>query len=59
MKAEHLRHSGLIQRFPILERKLEQITIGFVSGLPHTSRGSDDIFVIMDRLTNSVYFIPI
>jgi hypothetical protein len=28
-------------------------------GLPHTSRGYNSIWIIMDRLTKSTYFIPI
>ena len=59
MKAEHLILAGLLQRLPILEWKWEQITIDFMSGLPHKSRGSDSILVIVDRLTKSSYFIPI
>jgi hypothetical protein len=31
----------------------------FILGLPHTPRGYNLIWVIMDRLTKSVHFIPI
>ena len=31
----------------------------FVMGLPNTMRGHDSIWVIIDRLTKSAYFIPI
>ena len=31
----------------------------FVGGMPHTSRGFDSIWVIVDLLTKSAYFIPI
>ena len=31
----------------------------FVMGLPKTPSGSDAIWVIMDRLTKSAYFLPI
>lgn len=31
----------------------------FISGLPHTSRGHDGIWVIADHLTKLAYFIPI
>jgi hypothetical protein len=29
----------------------------FVGGLPHTQRGHDSIWIIMDRLTKSAHFI--
>jgi hypothetical protein len=31
----------------------------FIVGLPHTSRGYNSIWVIVDRLTKSAHFIPI
>lgn len=31
----------------------------FVTGLPNTLKGSDTIWVIIDRLTKSTHFIPI
>lgn len=31
----------------------------FVSSFPHTSHGSDDIWVIVDKLTMLTHFIPI
>ncbi|GKD00105.1 putative reverse transcriptase domain-containing protein [Tanacetum coccineum] len=38
--------------------KWERITMEFVSKLPKTSTGHDSIWVIVDRLTKSVHFIP-
>ena len=35
------------------------IAIDFVSGLPRTSSGYDAIWVIVDRLTKIVHFLPI
>ena len=31
----------------------------FVSGLPKSSKGNDAVWVIIDRLTKSAYFLPI
>ncbi|GJT34638.1 reverse transcriptase domain-containing protein [Tanacetum coccineum] len=39
--------------------KWERITMDFVTKLPKTSTGHDAIWVIVDRLTKSAYFIPI
>ncbi|XP_049359244.1 uncharacterized protein LOC125823941 [Solanum verrucosum] len=59
VKAKHLRPSGELQRLPISEWKWERITVDFVVRLPRTSRGSDSILVIVDRLTNSAHFIHV
>nr|GFB08831.1 reverse transcriptase domain-containing protein [Tanacetum cinerariifolium] len=39
--------------------KVENITMDFVTKLPKTSTGQDTIWVIVDRLTKSAYFLPI
>ncbi|XP_015165551.1 uncharacterized protein [Solanum tuberosum] len=49
VKAEHLRPGGEFQRLPIPEWKWERITTDFVVGLPRTSRGVDNIWVIVDH----------
>nr|GEU35410.1 putative reverse transcriptase domain-containing protein [Tanacetum cinerariifolium] len=36
----------------------EKITMDFVSGLPRTLSGYDSIWVIVDHLTKSAYFLP-
>jgi hypothetical protein len=58
MKAEHKRHVGLLNPLEILEWKWERITMDFVVGLPHTPRGKDAIWVVVDQLTKSAHFIP-
>ncbi|GJT59460.1 putative reverse transcriptase domain-containing protein [Tanacetum coccineum] len=58
VKAEHQRPSGLLQQPEIHEWKWEGIAIDFVTKLPRTSSGLDTIWVIMDRLTKSAYFLP-
>ncbi|GKB63452.1 putative reverse transcriptase domain-containing protein [Tanacetum coccineum] len=57
VKAEHQRPSGLLQQLEILVWKWEGITIDCVTKLPRTSSGHDIIWVIMDRLTKSTYFL--
>ncbi|GKD49569.1 putative reverse transcriptase domain-containing protein [Tanacetum coccineum] len=58
VKAEHQRPSGLLQQPEILEWKWERIEIDFFTKLPRTSSGQDTIWVIVDRLTKSAYFLP-
>jgi transposase InsO family protein len=41
------------------EWKWEEIAIDFIVGLPRTQSGYDSIWVIMDRLTKVVHFIPV
>ncbi|GJU69740.1 hypothetical protein Tco_1255999 [Tanacetum coccineum] len=58
VKAEHHRPSGLLQQPEIPEWKLKRIAMDFVMKLPRTSSGHDTIWVIVDRLTKSAYFLP-
>nr|GEZ73135.1 reverse transcriptase domain-containing protein [Tanacetum cinerariifolium] len=57
VKAEHQKPSDLLQQPKIHEWKWEKITMNFVSGLPRTPSGYDSIWVIIDRLTKSAYFL--
>eukprot|EP00257_Ricinus_communis_P020970 XP_015580345.1 uncharacterized protein LOC107261992 [Ricinus communis] len=59
VKLEHQKPSGLLQPLPIPEWKWERITMDFVSSLPKTFAGYDSIWVIVDRLTKSVHFLPV
>ncbi|GJX17982.1 putative reverse transcriptase domain-containing protein [Tanacetum coccineum] len=58
VKAEHQKPSGLLQQPEIPVWKWERITMDFITKLPRTSSGYDSIWVIVDRLTKSAYFIP-
>ncbi|GKC39899.1 putative reverse transcriptase domain-containing protein [Tanacetum coccineum] len=58
VKAEHQRPSGLLQQPEIPVWKWKGIAMDFVTKLPRTSSGHDTIWVIMDRLTKSAYFLP-
>ena len=59
VKIEHRKSGGLLQPLPIPEWKWEDITMDFVTGLPRTRHQLDAVWVIMDRLTKSVHFLPI
>nr|GEU60461.1 hypothetical protein [Tanacetum cinerariifolium] len=58
IKAKHQRPSGLLQQHEIPVWKWEGTAIDFVTKLPRTSSGHDTIWVIVDRLTKSAYFLP-
>ncbi|KAL0336687.1 UNVERIFIED_CONTAM: hypothetical protein Sradi_4880600 [Sesamum radiatum] len=59
VKAEYQALAGKLRPLSIPERKWEKITIDFVIGLSRTLRKHDTIWVIVDRLTKSVHFLPI
>ena len=51
--------SGLKRDFWWSEWKWDSIAMDFVTSLPNTPRGNDNIWVIVDRLTKSAHIIPI
>ncbi|GJU23337.1 putative reverse transcriptase domain-containing protein [Tanacetum coccineum] len=59
VKAEHQRPSGLLVQPEIPQWKWDNITMYFVTKLPKSSQGYDTIWVIVDRLTKSAFFVPI
>jgi hypothetical protein len=59
VKAEHQRPAGLLYPLKIPEWKWEEIGMGFITGLPRTSKGYGSIWVIVDRLAKVVHFIPV
>ncbi|GJY75582.1 putative reverse transcriptase domain-containing protein [Tanacetum coccineum] len=59
VKAEHQNPSGLLVQPDIPQWKWDNITMDFVTKLSKTSNGYDTIWVIVDRLTKSAYFLPI
>jgi hypothetical protein len=59
VKAKHQRPAGLLQPLKVPEWKWEEITMGFIVGIPHTRDGYDSIWVIVDRLTKVAHFIPV
>ncbi|GJU99484.1 reverse transcriptase domain-containing protein [Tanacetum coccineum] len=58
VKAEHQNPSGLLMQPKIPQWKWDNITMDFVMKLPKSSQGSDTIWMIVDRLTKSVIFVP-
>ncbi|GJT80615.1 putative reverse transcriptase domain-containing protein [Tanacetum coccineum] len=59
VKAEHQRPLGLLQQPEIPEWKWDKITMDFITKLPRIKYGHDTIWVIVDRLTKSAYFLAI
>ena len=59
VKAESKKPGGLLHPLEVPQWKLESISMDFVDGLPRSRKGSTSIWVIVDRLTKSVHFIPV
>nr|GEY19013.1 putative reverse transcriptase domain-containing protein [Tanacetum cinerariifolium] len=58
VKTEHERPLGLLVQPKIPEWKWDNITMDFVTKLPKSSQGYDTIWVIVDRPTKSIIFVP-
>ncbi|GJU05127.1 putative reverse transcriptase domain-containing protein [Tanacetum coccineum] len=57
VKAEYQRPSGLLQQPETPEWKWDNITMDFIMKLPRSKSGHDTIWVVVDRLTKSAYFL--
>nr|GEY05834.1 putative reverse transcriptase domain-containing protein [Tanacetum cinerariifolium] len=58
VKPEHQRPFGLLQQREIPIWKWKGIAMDFLTKLPRTSSGHNTIWVIVDQLTKSAYFLP-
>ncbi len=58
VKAEHQVPAEPLNPLPIPQWKWERITMDFIIGLPRSQKNHDTVWVIMDRLTKSAYFLP-
>ena len=59
VKTEHQKPAGLLQPLEIAEWKWEHVTMDFVTHLPRTPQRHDAVWVIVDRLTKSAYFLAL
>ena len=57
-KHERLKVEGLLHPLDIPKGKWESISMDFITGLPQINCGHDSVWVVVDRLTKLVKFIP-
>ena len=58
MKADRQLPQGLLQPLPVPAERWESISMDFIVSLPRTSKGNEQILVIVDRFSKMAHFIP-
>jgi hypothetical protein len=58
-KVDYMKPRELLQPLSVPEWQWDDISMDFIVGLPMMAHKFDSIWVIMDRLSKSVHFIPI
>jgi hypothetical protein len=59
VKADYMKLGGLLQPLSIPEWKWDDLSMDFIVGLLMTARKFDSIWVIVDRLSKSIHFVPV
>jgi hypothetical protein len=54
-----MKLGGLLQLLSIPEWKWDDLSMDFIVGLPLTAHKFNSIWVIVDRLTKFIHFIPV
>ena len=57
-KSETSKPSGLLQSLQIPNRRWEQVSLDFITGLPRSRNGNDAILTLVDTVSKMAHFIP-